>query len=78
MTVRGLAHKLEKIPLKTVRPFILRETILANDLGIDKFRDEKAVISHLRKIVKGMIKDAIKDYTELNPDVSEEKVPRPW
>ena len=59
VSVTGRDFKVEKIPLKSVRPFITREVILAQDKrfkGLDKKKDNRhEVTRRLMEIVDEMI-----------------------
>ena len=46
MTITGVEFQLEKIPLKTVRPFVMDQLVLAHvqDLDVtDKFQVQEAI-----------------------------------
>ncbi|KAK3303955.1 Mre11 DNA-binding presumed domain-containing protein [Chaetomium strumarium] len=62
LNITGKSFKVEKIPLKTVRPFVTREIILANDKrfkGLEKKQDNRQDITkRLMLIVEEMIEEA--------------------
>lgn len=71
-------YPVEKIRLKTVRPFQMAETILSRDLPQDTGAgSEKAVMRHLRTLVQSLLDTACSEYQALNPGVSEADIPRP-
>ncbi|KAK4239242.1 double-strand break repair protein mus-23 [Achaetomium macrosporum] len=62
LNITGKSFDVEKIPLKTVRPFVTREIILANDKrfkGLEKKQDNRQDITkRLMLIVEEMIEEA--------------------
>ncbi|AEO71021.1 uncharacterized protein THITE_2122946 [Thermothielavioides terrestris NRRL 8126] len=62
LKITGKTFEVEKIPLKTVRPFVTREIVLANDKrfkGLEKKQDNRQDITkRLMLIVEEMIEEA--------------------
>ncbi|EXJ55554.1 double-strand break repair protein MRE11 [Cladophialophora yegresii CBS 114405] len=73
LTVTGREMKCEPIRLKTVRPFVYKEIVLANDkeaVRIAKHKDDHRVelTRHLIKIVDGLIEQAKEEWLEVQPE----------
>ncbi|KAJ3112537.1 Double-strand break repair protein mre11a [Physocladia obscura] len=67
--------KLEKVSLKSVRPFVMDDIILA-DCNLKRI-DEKRVDQVLKKKVEEMIITAHNVWVEANPTLDEEEFPKP-
>lgn len=70
--VTGKDFKMQKIPLKTVRPFVTRELVLSQDKrfkGLDKKKDNRQEVTRrLMEVVEEMIDQANRDWEELQTD----------
>ncbi|TPX34366.1 hypothetical protein SmJEL517_g03004 [Synchytrium microbalum] len=86
--VRGKDFEIEPIRLKSVRPFVMEEIVLADEpelkgtVSNHAYDDNKVVkvekmVEFLRKKVDNLIAKAKRDWLELNPDKEEEDVPLP-
>jgi double-strand break repair protein MRE11 len=86
LSVTGKEFTTESIRLKTVRPFIMRDIVLAEEEEIKRKKlwrvaDNRAKITeYLTRVVEDLIEEAKKDWLELQDDREEEEVlevPRP-
>ncbi|OAA37659.1 DNA repair protein rad32 [Metarhizium rileyi] len=72
LSVTGKNFKVDKIPLKTVRPFVTRELVLAQDKrfkGLDKKKDNRQEVTRrLMEIVEEMIEEANADWEAIQTD----------
>ncbi|CAM1510605.1 Fc.00g009400.m01.CDS01 [Cosmosporella sp. VM-42] len=72
VTVTGKDFKVDKLPLKTVRPFVTREIILAQDKrfkGLDKKKDNRQEVTRkLMEVVEEMIEAANADWEAIQTD----------
>lgn len=72
LSVTGKDFKVDKIPLKSVRPFVTREIILAQDKrfkGLDKKKDNRQEVTRrLMQIVEEMIEEANTSWDELQTE----------
>lgn len=81
VTIAGKDFKVDRFPLKTVRPFITREIKLADDKRfqrLEKLKDNKAQISRLlQEIIEEMIEEASNQWLELQDGEEELEPPKP-
>jgi double-strand break repair protein MRE11 len=86
LSVTGKEFITEPIRLKTVRPFIMRDIVLAEEEEIKRKKlwrvaDNRAKITeYLTRVVEDLIEEAKRDWLELQDDREEEEVlevPRP-
>ncbi|TVY42597.1 Double-strand break repair protein [Lachnellula subtilissima] len=83
--VNGKNFVMKKHRLKTVRPFIYREIVLANEARFKKLAKEKdnrtALTAELMKVVDELIEEAKAEWLESQGDeaeeINEEDIPRP-
>ncbi|KAJ4144308.1 hypothetical protein LMH87_003198 [Akanthomyces muscarius] len=72
VSVTGKEFKMEKIPLKTVRPFVTREIILNQDKrfkGLDKKKDNRQEVTRrLMEVVEEMIEEASTEWEAIQTD----------
>ncbi|OAQ96287.1 hypothetical protein LLEC1_04849 [Akanthomyces lecanii] len=72
VSVTGKDFKMEKIPLKTVRPFVTREIILNQDKrfkGLDKKKDNRQEVTRrLMEVVEEMIEEANTEWEAIQTD----------
>ncbi|KAF4344821.1 double-strand break repair MRE11 [Fusarium beomiforme] len=72
VSVTGKDFKVDKIPLKSVRPFVTREVILAQDKrfkGLDKKKDNRQEVTRrLMEVVEEMIEEANADWEAIQTD----------
>ncbi|KAG6187945.1 Double-strand break repair protein mus-23 [Claviceps purpurea] len=72
LSVTGRDFKVDKIPLKSVRPFVTKEIILAQDKrfkGLDKKKDNRQEVTRrLMQIVEEMIEEANTSWDELQTE----------
>ncbi|PQK15079.1 hypothetical protein BB8028_0005g05950 [Beauveria bassiana] len=72
VSVTGKEFKMEKIPLKTVRPFVTREIILNQDKrfkGLDKKKDNRQEVTRrLMEVVEEMIEEANTEWESIQTD----------
>ncbi|POR36338.1 Double-strand break repair protein mus-23, partial [Tolypocladium paradoxum] len=72
VSVTGKDFKVDKIPLKTVRPFVTRELVLAQDKrfkGLDKKKDNRQEVTRrLMEVVDEMIDEANSDWEAIQTD----------
>ncbi|WZH39239.1 Mre11 DNA-binding presumed domain-containing protein [Fusarium acuminatum] len=72
VSVTGKDFKVDKLPLKTVRPFVTRELILAQDKrfkGLDKKKDNRQEVTRrLMEVVEEMIEEANADWEAIQTD----------
>ncbi|SPO03624.1 probable recombinational repair protein mus-23 [Cephalotrichum gorgonifer] len=75
VSLTGKEFKVDKIPLKTVRPFVTRELVLATDKrfkGLDTKKDNRQEVTRrLMEVVGEMIEEANADWASLQSDVDE-------
>ncbi len=83
LTVTGKDFQVEKIPLKTVRPFVTQEIHLGTDKrfkGVAKLKDNRQeVAKRLMEIVEEMIEEANTDWLSIQgrEEVEDEEPPLP-
>ncbi|KAK3944437.1 double-strand break repair protein mus-23 [Diplogelasinospora grovesii] len=81
LSITGKDFKVEKIPLKTVRPFVTREVVLATDKrfkGLDKKQDNRQDITkRLMNIVEEMVEEANAQWRAIHDGDEEEDEERP-
>ncbi|KAJ9143448.1 DNA repair exonuclease [Pleurostoma richardsiae] len=82
LSVTGKDFKVDKIPLKTVRPFVTREIILAKDKRFDKVHLKKdnrqEITKRLMQIVDEMIEQANEGWLAIQDgDIETEETPLP-
>lgn len=83
LSITNREFSLEKIRLTTVRPFVMREIVLAEEKELKnvwkKTNNRTTVTAHLTMIVHELIDEAIKDWMEAqdDPDVKPEDAPLP-
>jgi double-strand break repair protein MRE11 len=76
LEITGKEFSLEKVRLKTVRPFVIDDVVLAEQR--DLARDDKtAVNAFLQQKVSSMISIAKNQWLELNPNAKVTEVPKP-
>ncbi|KAM0351627.1 hypothetical protein ACHAPU_002637 [Fusarium lateritium] len=72
VSLTGKDFKVDKLPLKTVRPFVTREVILAQDKsfkGLDKKKDNRQEVTRrLMEVVEEMIEEANADWEAIQTD----------
>lgn len=72
VSVTGKEFKMEKIPLKTVRPFVTREIVLNQDKrfkGLDKKKDNRQEVTRrLMEVVEEMIEEANTEWETIQTD----------
>ena len=72
VSVTGKEFKTEKIPLKSVRPFVTREIVLAQDKrfkGLDKKKDNRQEVTRrLMEVVEEMIDQANAEWEAIQTD----------
>ncbi|KAH0598287.1 hypothetical protein MHUMG1_03584 [Metarhizium humberi] len=72
LSVTGKDFKVDKIPLKSVRPFVTRELVLAQDKrfkGLDKKKDNRQEVTRrLMEVVDEMIDEANADWEAIQTD----------
>ncbi|KAK7414208.1 meiotic recombination [Neonectria punicea] len=72
MSVTGKDFKVDKIPLKSVRPFVTREVVLSQDKrfkGLDKKKDNRQEVTRrLMEVVEDMIAEANADWEAIQTD----------
>ncbi|KAF2855986.1 hypothetical protein T440DRAFT_485148 [Plenodomus tracheiphilus IPT5] len=77
LSVTGKEFTSESIRLKTVRPFIMKEIVLAEEKEIQekeiwRITDNRAKITqYLNQVIEGLIEDARRDWLELQVDRKE-------
>ncbi|KAJ3270534.1 Double-strand break repair protein mre11a [Terramyces sp. JEL0728] len=76
LKITGQEFQLEKIKLKTVRPFIMDNVELSKVEGLDP-GDKDSVSLYLRRKVAKMIAKAKQEWLELNSDKQEADFPKP-
>ncbi|RKO84774.1 Mre11 DNA-binding presumed domain-containing protein, partial [Blyttiomyces helicus] len=76
LEIKGTDFQLEKIRLKTVRPFIMDEVVLKDETDL-RPTDTAMVDAFLKDKVQSLIDTALREWRELNPDVPEEAEPKP-
>ncbi|KAL1839726.1 hypothetical protein VTJ49DRAFT_1231 [Mycothermus thermophilus] len=81
LSITGKTFEVEKIPLKTVRPFVTREITLANDKrfkDLEKKQDNRQDITkRLMMIVEEMIEEANEKWRSLHGDEIDEDEGQP-
>ncbi|KEY74597.1 hypothetical protein S7711_05028 [Stachybotrys chartarum IBT 7711] len=72
VTITGKDFQVEKIPLKSVRPFVTRELVLSQDKrfkGLDKKKDNRQEVTRrLMEVVDEMIEEANADWEAIQTD----------
>lgn len=72
LSVTGKDFKVDKIPLKTVRPFVTQELVLSQDKrfrGLDKKKDNRQEVTRrLMEVVEEMAKEANEDWRAIQTD----------
>lgn len=72
VSVTGKEFKMEKIPLKTVRPFVTRDIVLNQDKrfkGLDKKKDNRQEVTRrLMEVVEEMIEEANTEWEAIQTD----------
>jgi len=81
LSITGKSFEVEKIPLKTVRPFVTQEIVLATDkrfkgLG-DKQENRQDITKRLMAIVDEMIEQATESWLALHGDQMEDDEEQP-
>lgn len=81
VSVTGKDFKVQKIPLKTVRPFVTRELVLSQDKkfkDLDKKKDNRQEVTRrLMEVVDQMIQEANEEWEQLQDDDEEVPEERP-
>ena len=81
LNLTGKDFRIEKIPLKTVRPFVTREIVLSQDRrfkGLDKKTDNRQDITkRLMAIVDEMIAEANAQWQAIHADDEDDEEPQP-
>lgn len=79
VSVTGKEFKVEKFRIKSVRPFILREIVLATDKrfkGLEKKKENKQEVTRrLMEVVNEMIEEAKAEWIAMQEEEEEEEVP---
>ncbi|KAK9481114.1 Mre11 DNA-binding presumed domain-containing protein, partial [Lipomyces japonicus] len=76
LSITGTDFKLEKIKLKTVRPFVMKEVVLARDCGFAAGSKNKSlVIEWLINQVEDLISETEEQWRDSNPDSDENEFP---
>ncbi|KAK4101779.1 DNA repair exonuclease [Parathielavia hyrcaniae] len=77
LSITGKAFEVEKIPLRTVRPFVTGELVLANDKrfkGLEKKQDNRQDITkRLMLVVEEMIEEANAAWRSIHGEVDEDE-----
>ncbi|RSL60830.1 Double-strand break repair protein mus-23 [Fusarium sp. AF-6] len=72
LSVTGKDFKVEKLPLKSVRPFVTRELVLAQDKnfkGLDKKKENRQEVTRkLMEVVEEMIEEANAEWEAIQTD----------
>ncbi|KAI7761876.1 hypothetical protein LZL87_004183 [Fusarium oxysporum] len=72
VSVTGKDFKVDKLPLKSVRPFVTREVVLSQDKrfkGLDKKKDNRQEVTRrLMEVVEEMIEEANADWEAIQTD----------
>ncbi|KAJ3044688.1 Double-strand break repair protein mre11a [Rhizophlyctis rosea] len=79
LKIKGDQFQLEKVRLKTVRPFIMDEVILKDERNL-RPTDQKAVNTFLQEKfgqVENLLERALNDWSELNPNIPDDQWPKP-
>ncbi|KAJ1552850.1 Double-strand break repair protein mre11a, partial [Nowakowskiella sp. JEL0078] len=76
LKISNTDFQLNKIRLRTVRPFTITTVELSSIEDLDPL-DSKAVLRFLHEKCDGLIKQALDEYKELNPEVEASNVPKP-
>ncbi|KAK5651952.1 hypothetical protein OQA88_11494 [Cercophora sp. LCS_1] len=80
LSITGRQFQIDKIPLKTVRPFVMREVVLSTDKrfkGLEKKPDNRHdIVKRLMVIVEEMIEEAKDEWKTLH-QVEDEEPPLP-
>ncbi|KAJ3277861.1 Double-strand break repair protein mre11a, partial [Borealophlyctis nickersoniae] len=76
LRIKGTEFQMQKIRLKTVRPFILDEVALKDVSGL-RPTDLRMVNEFLHDKVNELIDKALEEWTEVNPGVPEAEFPKP-
>lgn len=82
LSITGKEFQVQPIRLKTVRPFVMREVVLAEEKelkGIWKKEENRmAITHHLMRIVEDMIKESERQWIENHGDAQPEKPQDAW
>ncbi|KAI9594350.1 Mre11 DNA-binding presumed domain-containing protein [Syncephalis fuscata] len=81
LKIKGTRFKMQKLPLQTVRPFIIKDVILSNVGGL-RPSDEKGVMNYLTKTVNKMIDTAHTEWKDnrsqhSSNELTDNECPRP-
>ncbi|CRK15174.1 hypothetical protein BN1723_010551 [Verticillium longisporum] len=72
VSITGKDFKIKKLPLKTVRPFVTKDIVLATDKrfkGVDKMKDNRQELTkRLMKVVDEMIEQANADWLAIQDE----------
>jgi double-strand break repair protein MRE11 len=82
LSVTGKEFKTEKIRLKSVRPFVTKDLVLADEARfrkLSKVKDNRIAVTHeLVKVIDEMIEQAVKEWEEIqDPDDRPDETPLP-
>lgn len=81
VSVTGRDFTVDKIPLKTVRPFVTRDLVLATDgrfAGLENKKENRQEVTRkLMEVVEEMIEEARAEWLALRNEDEEEEVPLP-
>lgn len=83
LSVTGRSYSVEKHRLKTVRPFVIKEIVLAEERAVralaTKSANKAKIIEYLKTVVDGLIKEARQEWVEAQGDdtVTEKDAPLP-
>ncbi|KAI9008381.1 Metallo-dependent phosphatase-like protein [Gaertneriomyces semiglobifer] len=76
LKIDGQNFNIEKVRLRSVRPFIIDEVCLKDQDDLSP-ADPKTVNQFLQDKVEELMEKALAEWNELNPGVSEQNVPKP-
>nr|KAJ3420225.1 meiotic recombination [Polyrhizophydium stewartii] len=76
LSIKGTTFAIEKVRLRTVRPFVMDEVVLDSVPELYA-KDQTAVNEFLQQKVAEMIERARGSWKELNPDLADELFPKP-
>ncbi|KKF92503.1 Double-strand break repair protein mus-23 [Ceratocystis platani] len=84
VNVRGREFTVDKLPLRSVRPFVMREIVLSQERrfkGLDRVDARKdmrlEITKRLMEVVDDMIRQAADEWLEMHPDETAESMPLP-
>ena len=77
LTIKDRKFSVEKIPLKTVRPFVYGDVILSEEWRLKEKKTKALVNSILVEKVESYIRQAIADWRDINPDKESDEAPLP-